>query len=334
MCLDCSLVQLGPGRPSVPEEPAAVDSRTARRHAEESVAAIVRQLGLVPGQTVIELDSSHGASWLPSFVDAGLEAVPEDGTADLVVDVHHLMHAEDLNSVITTHVRRLKTGGHLVCEFFHLGALVEQRLIDTIRHGHFAYLSVIALERLLARHALTLVDALPVNVYGGSVRAVITHSADAPEPSPSVAQLRGAESTAGVDRLEVLLGLGARGREITSSLRGHLESAQAAGRTVAGYGAPSKAPVLLALAQVDVDLLPFTVDLAPQKHGCRVPGTAIPIHPVDRLLSERPDEVVILTWDIADEVARQLAESSAGSGWSPRLYAPLPEPRLFALPVE
>ena len=334
VCGDCSLVQLGPLEDTPgPEESRAVDSQTARRHARASVATVVEQLGLSPGQTVIELDSAHGASWLPSFVEAGLVPLPEDAVADLVVDVHHLMHAEDLNEVMAAHARRMSPSGHLVCEFFHVRPLVEHCLIDTIRHGHFAYLSVIAMERLLARHSLALVDAVPVVVYGGSVRATVRHAASAQQAHPRVAEIKRAESSLGVDGLDALLELGARGREVTTALRRHLEGLAAAGRTVAGYGAPSKAPVLLALAEVDVDLLPFTVDLAPQKHGLRVPGTGIPIHPVERLLSERPDDVIVLTWDIAEEVAGHLGRSSAGIGWSPRLYVPLPEPRTLTLPT-
>ena len=89
--------------------------------------------------------------------------------------------------------------------------------------------------------------------------------------------------------------------------------------------------MLLALSRVGSELLPYTVDLSPAKHGTRVPGAGVPIHPVEHLLEDRPDEVVVLTWDIADEVAAQLARTSAGSGWTPRLWVPLPTPREIAL---
>ena len=94
-------------------------------------------------------------------------------------------------------------------------------------------------------------------------------------------------------------------------------------RTVAGYGAPSKAPVLVSLAGVDDDLLPYTVDLSPAKQGCRLPGTRIPILSPDELLARRPDEVVVLTWDIADEIVDQLSRSAEGTGWRPKLFVPL-----------
>jgi hypothetical protein len=99
---------------------------------------------------------------------------------------------------------------------------------------------------------------------------------------------------------------------------------------VAGYGAPSKAAVLLALARVDRALLPYTVDLSPAKDACRVPGAGVPIHSVEHLLADRPDDVVILTWDIADEVVAQLRRMSVETGWAPKLHVPLPVAREFS----
>src|SRR5215207_9072515 len=125
MCSECALVQLGPGRGAFPEPQSAVDSATALAHAADSAASIVNDERLAPGQTVIELDSSHGASWLPGFREAGLVEVPKEGHADLVVDVHYLMHEEDLNAVIAAHANRLAACGTLVCEFFHLLPLVR-----------------------------------------------------------------------------------------------------------------------------------------------------------------------------------------------------------------
>lgn len=327
MCPQCLLVQLGPGRAEFPEPQLAVDSTTALEHARTSVAEVLADEGIGPGATLIELDSSHGASWLPRFLEAGLVEVDPAGTADLVVDVHHLMHFDHLDAVVAEHAARLAPGGRLVCEFFHVLPVVEKTLIDTIRHGHFVYLSVLAAVPLFARHGLTVTRARLVDVYGGSVRLTAGRSADVPEVDPSVEGVLARERAAGLDRVDALEALGTRGARTAWEFRTHLEEQRRLGRRVAGYGAPSKAPVLLALSGVGVDLLPYTVDLSPAKHGTRVPGAGVPIHPVEHLLEDRPDEVVVLTWDIAEEVAAQLARSSAGSGWSPRLWVPLPTPR-------
>ena len=333
MCPGCLLVQLGPGRAAHPEPQLAVDSATAQEHAHTSVAEVLAAEGIAPGATVIELDSSHGASWLPRFLEAGLVEVPPEGQADLVVDVHHLMHFEELDPVIAAHAARVAPGGRFVCEFFHVLPVVEQTLIDTIRHGHFVYLSVLAARPLLARHGLTVTRAQLVEVYGGSVRLTAARTDEAPAVDPSVEDVLDRERAAGLDRLETLEALGARGARAAEEFRSHLERLHEQGRRVAGYGAPSKAPVLLALSGVGRTLLPYTVDLSPAKDGCRVPGAGVPIHSVQHLLDDRPDEVVVLTWDIVDEVAAQLARMSAGSGWRPRLWAPLPEPRELSLPA-
>ena len=330
VCEKCHLVQLGRERGVYPEPQLAVDSLTALEHARTSVTEILADEEVAAGATVIELDSSHGASWLPAFLDAGLVAVDEDGTADLVVDVHHLMHADDLDAVVRAHARRLAPGGRLVCEFFHVLPVVEKTLIDTIRHGHFLYLSVLAAVPLLARHGLTVTRARLVDVYGGSVRLTAARTGDSPSVDDSVERVIERERAAGLDRLESLEALGSKGAHTAEEVRAHLEGLRREGRRVAGYGAPSKATVLLALAGVGKELLPYTVDLSPAKHGCRVPGAGVPIRPVEDLLVDRPDDVVILTWDIADEVATQLASLVADSGWSPRLWAPLPALRELA----
>jgi SAM-dependent methyltransferase len=327
MCPDCLLVQLGPGRGEFPEPQLAVDSATALEHARTSVAEVLADEGIGTGATLVELDSAHGASWRPRFLEAGLVEVDPSGTADLVVDVHHLMHFADLDAVVAQHAARLAPGGRLVCEFFHVLPVVEKTLIDTIRHGHFVYLSVLAAIPLLARHGLTVTRAKLVEVYGGSVRLTAARAADGPVVHPGVEEVVARERAAGLDRVDALEALGARGARTARQFREHLEEQRRLGRRVAGYGAPSKAPVLLALSGVGSDLLPYTVDLSPAKHGTRVPGAGVPIHPVERLLEDRPDEVVVLTWDIAEEVAAQLARSTAGTGWSPRLWVPLPTPR-------
>ncbi len=119
---------------------------------------------------------------------------------------------------------------------------------------------------------------------------------------------------------------GRRGLAVAADLRGHLQDVRSDGISIAGYGAPSKAPVLVALAGIDQSLLPYTVDLSPEKHGRRLPGTRIPILAPQALLDRRPAEVLVFTWDIVGEIRTQLDDAAAGSGWTPRLYVPLPQP--------
>lgn len=331
LCSECSLLQLGPEAVLAPEQPSAVDSNTARSHAAWSVSEILRHERVEPGDTVIELDSGHGASWLPGFEAAGLRPQPKTGTADLVVDVHWLMHETQLDPVLAQHASRLAKAGVLVCEFFHARPMVSHTLIDTIRHGHYIYLSLTAAIPAFARHGLTITRAVEVPAYGGSLRVSARRTAGVTKIDGSVSDVLAAEARDGINDRETLLEFGRRGRDAAASFRRRLEEFAAAGLFVGGYGAPSKAPVLLALAGVDSGLLPYTVDLSPAKAGRRIPGAGVPIRPTTDLLVNSPDVVAVLTWDIADEIAAQLHDLAAPTAWRPMLYIPLPVPREFPL---
>lgn len=327
MCRRCALVQLGPTAHPQPNPPKSVESATALAHAAASAAQIVAVEGVRPGDRVIEIDSHHGGSWLAGFREAGMVVCAPDQVADLVADVHGIAHEPDLQGPLAAHARRLAPGGRLVLEFHHLLPMVEQAQVDTVRHGHWVYLSMTALARLLPVHGLVPVRAVPVEVFGGSLRVTVARPDDHPEVDASVAEMLDAERRAGLDALESLVTFGQNGLRTARAFARHLMESRDQRWTVAGYGAPSKAPVLVSLAGVDDDLLPYTVDLSPAKQGCRLPGTRIPILAPDELLARRPDEVVILTWDIADEIVHQLSRAAAGTGWRPKLFVPLPEPR-------
>jgi hypothetical protein len=294
------------------------------RHAAESAGLVVSREGLVAGDTLIDLHSAHGGSWGPDLRRLGLRPVSPDGHADLVVDVHHLMHEEDLHAVLAAHATRLAPGGVLVCEFFHALPMVTGNLIDTVRHGHFSYLTLVSALDNLGRHGLVVTWVREVGLYGGSLQLAARQASSTSVFDASVGEVVARERAAGVDGPAALLQFGARGRSLARRFRAELEERRAAGRRVAAYGAPSKAAVLLALAEVDWTFLAYTVDLSPAKSGRRVPGAALPIRPVEHLLEDRPDDVVVLTWDIADEVADQLAGSAEGTGWDPTLITPLP----------
>jgi hypothetical protein len=331
MCRDCLLIQLGPGHAVPPEQPGPVESRTMLEHAEASAHRVVSREGLTAGSTVIELHSAHGGSWSPGLERLGLHSVSPDGRADLVVDVHFLMHEEDLDAVLAAHAARLAAGGVLVCEFFHALPMVERNLIDTVRHGHFSYLTLLSAIENLDRHGLIVTWVHESSLYGGSLQIAARRASYASNIDPSVADLLVRERAAGLDATIALSRFGTEGRALAQRFRGELERRRGEGRRIGAYGAPSKAAVLLALSQVDRGLLPYTVDLSPAKTGCRIPGAAVPIRAVDALLTERPDDVVLLTWDIADEVADQLTGSAAGTGWDPTLIAPLPTLRVRRL---
>jgi C-methyltransferase C-terminal domain/Putative zinc binding domain len=325
-CQDCLLVQLGPDVHPTPEPPRALESKTSQLHAKQSAIDVVQTENLAPGDTIIELDSHHGGSWLGGFVEAGLAPRPPDQTADLVVDVHSLAHEADLRAPLAAHAARLAAGGRLVLEFHHLLPLVEESQIDTIRHGHWVYLSLLSMQRLLDQHGLVVTRAVQVPVFGGSLRITAGRVQDDCTIDASVGRVLAAERAVGLQDGRSMAEFGRRGSSLAARVRADLVRAQEDKLTVAGYGAPSKAPVLAALAGIDESLLPYTVDLSPEKHGRRLPGTRIEILSPEELLRRQPEVVVVFTWDIIEEVTTQLRDAAAGSGWAPRFYVPLPVP--------
>jgi C-methyltransferase C-terminal domain len=158
------------------------------------------------------------------------------------------------------------------------------------------------------------------------LRLVVRRAQDGEVADASVGEIVHAERRSDLDAAGGIRALEKRGRAAVNALQALLNSAAEIGTSVAGYGAPSKAAVLLALAGVDSGLLPYTVDMSPAKSGCRIPGANVPIWPVERLVVDRPAIVVVLTWDIAVEVITHLRRIAAGTDWDPRFWVPLPKP--------
>jgi hypothetical protein len=324
-CPDCALVQLGPVEALAEEPVRAVESETSRRHASRTVAAVLADHPFLVGGTVREFASHHGGSWLDALADYGCTPAPESEPADLVVDVHGLAHEQDLAGQLALRTSALAPEGLLVIEHHHLLPLVEQGQFDTIRHGHWTYLSLTALTLLAARHGLRPVRAVGEPVFGGSLRVVLAHQDSAHAADSTVAEVLAAEAAASLDSGDGLKSLGDVAAVSAAALRDYLTTLRESGRTVAGYGAPSKAAVLLGLSRIGSKLLPYTVDASPAKHGLAIPGGRIPIDAVDVLRERRPDTVLILTWDIADEVVAQLE----AAGWGATYVLPLPVPHAF-----
>ncbi len=327
LCRTCTLVQLGPVEPRLAEPSLAIESATSLAHAETSVRDLVRDHPELSGATVAEFDSHHGGSWLQHLMAAGCRPVADDERADLVVDVHGLAHEPAIGHSLAKRVERLAPGGLMVLEFHHLLPLLVGTQFDTVRHGHWSYVSLGALSRLVAPLGLTVASVRHVSLFGGCLQVLLRHTgADGLDlADASVKAVLDDEAAAGVDDSDRLAGLHAAAHRSATVLHDYLVAQKDRGRTVLGYGAPSKAPVLLDVSRVGPDLLPFTVDAAPGKHGRRIPGCGVPIRPVDDLRAARPDVVLVLTWDIADEVISQL---EAGGGWGAEYLVPMPAPHL------
>ncbi len=328
LCASCTLVQLGPVEPQLPEPPLAIESATSLAHAESSVKELLRDYPELAGSVVHEFASHHGGSWLGHLGAAGCREAAAGERADLVVDVHGIAHEPAVGEMLRLRADALAPGGLLVLEFHHLLPLLQGNQFDTIRHGHWSYFSLEAVSRLASVHGLAVVSVRRVELFGGSLQVMLRHADHATAatgPDEAVRGILAEEAAAGLAEPARLGELHEHAQRTATALRELLAEHKAAGRTVLGYGAPSKAPVLLDLSGIGPDLLPFTVDKAPGKHGRRIPGCGVPIRSVDELCAARPDVVLVMTWDIVDEVMSQLED---GGGWGATYLVPLPEPHV------
>lgn len=329
-CPECTLVQLGPVEARAEEAPLAIESRTSRDHARQSAAELLAEYPQLAGASVREFASHHGGSWLEALADHGCRPVPQGRRAQLVIDVHGLAHEGDLGAELGVRAGSLAVDGILVVEFHHLLQLVQEGQFDTVRHGHWSYLSLTAMARLTERLGLRVIRAVSSATFGGSLRLVLAHARSPLEADPSVPRLMAQEERAGLVDATAFAAFEQQAHVSAEALRGFLARQRSLGRRVLGYGAPSKAAVLLGLSGIGTDLLEFTVDAAPLKHGLAIPGPRIPIRPVADLVAAEPDMVLVLTWDIVDEVVTQL--ESGGQGWGAEYALPLPMPHVLDRP--
>jgi len=208
-------------------------------------------------------------------------------------------------------------------EFPHLMRLMEGNQFDTIYHEHFSYFSFYTVERIFAAHGLTLFDVEEIPTHGGSLRIYARHAADDSHPIvPTVDELRAREIRAGVNRLEAYSAFGEQVKETKRKLLEFLIEAKQQRKSIVGYGAPGKGNTLLNYCGIRTDFIDYSVDRNPYKHYKFLPGTHIPILPPERIQETRPDYVLILPWNLRDEIIEQLAYIR---DWGGKFIVPIPE---------
>jgi hypothetical protein len=228
----------------------------------------------------------------------------------------------DLNDFVEGIRLLLKPQGVATLEFPHLARLVAENQYDTIYHEHFSYFSFFTAEKIFAAHGLTLFDVEELPTHGGSLRIFARPAADGSRPATArVAELRTRELAAGYDRLETYSTFGERVKESKRGLLEFLIAAKAAGKRIAGYGAPGKGNTLLNYCGIRTDFLDYTVDRNPYKQGKFLPGTHIPICRVEKLFETKPDYVLILPWNFKEEIVKQMA---AIREWGGKFVVPIP----------
>jgi hypothetical protein len=325
LCRSCGLAQLETDA-DVAEELLGVEPRAVAEQSDRAVDRLARE-GLVRrGARVVEYGSPHGESWLPRLTgrgmsDAGHAAAP--GTADLVVDFYGLLHEPDQETALRRRAGLLAPGGTLALQLLPLGTVLRDHQWYDLRHGHYAYWSLPALDTALRRHGLAVHRAWQYPLSGGTL--LVTARAAA-APDAATRRLLRAEDALGVTTPAGLAGL-QRAADRAHDLRDWLLAERRAGRTVAAYGAASRAVPVVCRAGLDAGLLVAVGDASPTKQGRRMPGTDVPIVSPAELSALRPDRVVLLLAELADEVRAALPGIEDGGG---RWVVLDPAPRLLA----
>jgi hypothetical protein len=241
---------------------------------------------------------------------------------DLIASNNVLAHVPDLNDFVAGVARLLTPHGVWTAEFPHLLRLMEGNQFDTLYHEHFCYFSLTTVQSVLAAHGLTIFDVEELASHGGSLRIFARHAGDGSAPfSPRVRQLLEDETDAGLTKLEGYRAFASQVEETKRRLLEFLIEAKRSGRRIAGYGAPGKGNTLLNYCGIRTDFLDYVVDRNPYKHGKFLPGTHIPIFAPEKLAETRPDYVLILPWNLRDEIIEQLAYVRQ---WGARFVIPIP----------
>jgi SAM-dependent methyltransferase len=287
-------------------------------------AAGIPVLGVEPAANVAEVARAKGIPTEVKFLgaDTGREVARRRGRADLVAANNVFAHVPDIRGFAAGLRALVKDEGTVTLEFPHLMRLIDRRQYDTIYHEHFSYLSLLTSSRALAGAGLRVVDVEELETHGGSLRVYARPDASAGEPTERVKAVLAAEEAAGLHAIEGHEGFAPAVMKIKSDLLEFLLTAAREGRSVAGYGAPGKGNTLLNHCGIRSDLLSYTVDRSQFKQGKFLPGTHIPIYAPDRLAQTKPDYILVLPWNLREEISRQL--SYVGS-WGGKLVFPIPE---------
>ncbi len=287
-------------------------------------AAGVPVLGVEPAANVAEAARAKDIRTEVAFLGAetGREIARQYGRADLVAGNNVFAHVPDIRGFAAGLRALVKDDGTVTLEFPHLLRLIERRQYDTIYHEHYSYLSLLTSSRALATAGLRVVDVDELDTHGGSLRVYAMPAESAGEPGERVKAVLAEEEAAGLHTVEGHEGFAPAVLTIKSDLVGFLLTAAREGRTVAGYGAPGKGNTLLNHCGIRSDLLSYTVDRSPVKQGKFLPGTHIPIYAPERLAETKPDYILVLPWNLRDEISQQL--NYVGS-WGGKLVFPIPE---------
>lgn len=286
-------------------------------------------LGIEPAGNTAKVAEEKGIPSLVKFfgVQTATELVADGKQADLLLGNNVLAHVPDLNDFVAGMKIVLKPKGIITMEFPHLLQLIQKNQFDTIYHEHYSYYSFLTVSQVFAAHGLTLFDVEELPTHGGSLRIYGQHEASEVKISTRAIKLKEKEIEAGLDKLEPYLSFGEKVKETKRKLLSFLIEAKSQGKVIAAYGAPAKGNTLLNYCGVRTDFIDYTVDRSPYKQNLLLPGTHIPIMHPDRIKETKPDYLLILPWNLKDEI---IAQTAFIREWGGSFVVPIPEVQVYS----
>jgi SAM-dependent methyltransferase len=286
-------------------------------------------LGVEPAANVAEVAQKQGVNTVVAFFgEKTAQQLVHDGwSADLIIGNNVLAHVPDINDFVRGIRVLLKPDGVVTIEFPHLMKLMSQNQFDTIYHEHFSYLSFTTVERVFASHGLRLFDVQELPTHGGSLRIFACQEGNASKvENEAVREMRQREEKAGISTLTPYLDFSDRVAQTKRRILQFLIEAKEHGKHIVGYGAPAKGNTLLNYCGIGTDFLDYTVDRNPVKQGRFLPGVHIPVLAPEVIQKTKPDFVLILPWNIKDEIMHQMAHIRE---WGGQFVVPIPEVKVY-----
>jgi SAM-dependent methyltransferase len=286
-------------------------------------------LGIEPASKTADIAKNKGIPTEVVFfnVSYAKKVVEENRKADLIVGNNVLAHNPAINDFAESISIALKTSGIFTLEFPHLLCLLDNNQFDTIYHEHFSYLSFHFVRELFNRHNLTIFDVEEISTHGGSLRIYGKHKENtAEEITGRVESLLAKEHAAGLGDLKTYYSFGERVYSTRRDLLNLLFGIKDKGKKIVGYGAPAKGNTLLNYCGIRNDLLSYTVDRNPHKQNKYLPGTHIPIEHPDLIREDKPDYLLILPWNIKEEIIKQMSYIKE---WDGKFIIPIPKVQVF-----
>ena len=291
--------------------------------------ANIKILGIEPAFNIAKIAEEKGIPTITKFFgeDLAKKLVNEGKKADLVIGNNVLAHVPNLNDFISGLNILTPTNGIITLEFPHLLKLLQNNQFDTIYHEHFSYFSLITLEKSFSRHGLVIFDVDELTTHGGSLRIYLKHIDNNQHPiSPKVKKLQNIEMESGLTQLKTYENFAVNVNQVKKQLQQFCMDAKNKNKKIIGYGAPAKGNTLLNYCQINNELIEYTVDVNPYKQGLFLPGTKIPIKSPEVIRKDKPDYILILPWNLKDEIMNQHRYISE---WGGRFVIPIPEVKIY-----